>query len=318
MQPLAPGQPLALGIDIGGTNTTFGLVDRRGNITARGRLRTRGHENVQAYIRALRDAAQPFLAETGIENLAGCGIGAPNANYYTGEVAHAANLSWEGVVPLARLVEEALGLKTTVTNDANAATLGEMEYGAAKGMKDFILVTLGTGVGSGFVANGQLIYGHDGFAGELGHTIAVRDGRSCGCGRHGCLETYASATGIVRSAQEWLAEQPARKTALREIPKLSAWHIHQAAGASDTMATELFEFTGKILGQSLADAVAITSPQAIIFFGGLAKAGPLLLEPVRRHMEANLLRMYKGKVALLQSALQDSDAAILGASALVW
>lgn len=308
----------ALGIDIGGTNTTFGLVDRRGAIVARGRLRTRGHDGVQPYIAALRAAVKPLLTGAGIGSVAGCGIGAPNGNFYTGEVAHAANLSWEGIVPLAQLVEEAIGLKTTVTNDANAATLGEMEYGAAKGMKDFILVTLGTGVGSGFVANGSLIYGHDGFAGELGHTNAVRDGRNCGCGRAGCLETYASATGIVRSAQEWLATQPARKTALREIPKLSAWHIHQAAGAGDAMAVELFEFTGKILGQSLADAVAVTSPQAIIFFGGLAKAGSLLLEPVRRHMEANLLRMYKGKVALLQSALPDSDAAILGASALVW
>lgn len=309
---------LALGIDIGGTNTTFGLVDRRGVITARGHLRTRGHAGVQTYIAALRETLQPVLNRVGRENIAGCGIGAPNANFYTGEVAHAANLSWEGVVPLARLVEDALGLKTTITNDANAAALGEMEYGAAKGMKDFVLVTLGTGVGSGFVANGQLIYGHNGFAGELGHTIAVRDGRICGCGRQGCLETYASATGIVRTAQEWLVAQPARKTALREIPKLSAWHIHQAAGAGDAMARELFEFTGKILGQSLADAVAITSPQAIIFFGGLAKAGALLLEPVRQHMEVNLLRMYKGKVALVQSALADSDAAILGASALVW
>lgn len=311
-------EPLALGIDIGGTNTTFGLVDRRGAITERGHLRTRGHATVEAYIEALQEAVRPVLKAASIDNIAGCGIGAPNANYYTGEVAHAANLSWEGIVPLARLVGDALRLKTTITNDANAATLGEMEYGAAKGMKDFILVTLGTGVGSGFVANGQLIYGHDGFAGELGHTIAVRDGRACGCGRLGCLETYASATGIVRSAQEWLTAQPSRKTALREIPKLSAWHIHQAAGAGDAMALELFEFTGKILGQSLADAVAITSPQAIVFFGGLAKAGALLLDSVRHHMELNLLRMYKGKVALLQSALQDSDAAILGASALVW
>lgn len=309
---------LALGIDIGGTNTSFGLVDRRGSITVQGRMRTVGHDTVESYIAALRSAVLPMLQKTGYENLVGAGVGAPNANFYTGEIAYAANLPWEGVIPFAKLIGDALHLKTTITNDANAAALGEMMYGAAKGMKDFILVTLGTGVGSGFIANGQLIYGHDGYAGELGHVIAQRDGRPCGCGRKGCLETYASATGIVRTAQEWLAARPAQKTMLRDVPKMSAWHIHQAAVAGDAFALRLFEYTGKILGETLADAVAITSPEAIIFFGGLAKAGEILFAPVRTHLESNLLRIYKGKVKVVRSAFEGADAAILGASALAW
>jgi glucokinase len=311
-------EPLALGVDIGGTNTTFGLVDRRGNIVAQSRLRTVGHPTPQAFIAALKSAARPLIEKNGVDALVGCGVGAPNGNIHTGEIVHAANMPWKGIIPLARLIEESLELKTTVTNDANAATLGEMMYGAARGMKDFIVVTLGTGVGSGFVSGGQLIYGHDGMAGELGHVIAVRDGRSCGCGRAGCLETYTSATGIVRTAMDWLQGNPSRKSMLRDIPKISAWHIHQAAAAGDAVAAEIFEFTGKMLGLTLADAVAITSPQAIIFFGGLSKAGEMLLGPVRRHLAAALLNIYKGKITVMQSALPDADAAILGASALVW
>ena len=311
-------EPLALGIDIGGTNTSFGLVDRRGTIIAQGRMRTVGHSTPESYITALKASVSPMLKTAGTDAVTGCGIGAPNGNIHTGEIVHAANIPWKGIIPLARLVEESIGLKTTVTNDANAAALGEMLYGAARGVKDFIVVTLGTGVGSGFVAGGQLIYGHDGMAGELGHVIAVRDGRPCGCGRNGCLETYASATGIVRTAAEWLEEAPTRKSMLRDIPKLSAWHLHQAAAAGDALALEIFEFTGKMLGLTLADAVAITSPQAIIFFGGLSKAGDMLLGPVRQHLEDALLRVYKGKITVMRSGLPDSDAAILGASALVW
>jgi glucokinase len=208
--------------------------------------------------------------------------------------------------------------KVVITNDANAAAIGEMMYGAAKGMKDFILITLGTGVGSGFVANGQLIYGHDGFAGELGHTIAVRDGRQCGCGRKGCMETYSSATGIVRSAEQWLEERKDATELRQHKGNITAKMVHDAAVNGDAFALELFEYTGKILGQTLADAVAITSPQAIIFFGGLAKSGEILMKHVRLHMEANLLTVYKNKVALTYSAFADADAAILGASALVW
>lgn len=309
---------LALGIDIGGTNTSFGIVDRRGQILDQGTMKTTGHYTVHDYITALMKNLNPLLDKVGRNNISGVGVGAPNANYYTGEIAFAPNLPWEGVIPLAKLMEDALGYKVTITNDANAAALGEMIYGVAKGMKDFIMVTLGTGVGSGFIANGQLIYGHDGFAGELGHLIAVRDGRKCGCGRHGCLETYASATGIVRTAKEWL-ETRNDATSLRDPDlQLSAHAIHLAAEKGDELALQLFEYTGKILGQTLADVVAITSPEAVIFFGGLAKAGPLILEPTRRHMEENLLRVFKNKISFLHSALPDADAAILGASALVW
>ena len=311
-------QPLALGIDIGGTNTCFGIVDRRGQILSQGRMPTSVYKTVQEYIGALCKEVSLFIDEAGNENVIGVGVGAPNGNFFTGEIANAANLPWGGVIPLAKLIGDILHKKVTVTNDANAAAIGEMMYGAAKGMKDFIVVTLGTGVGSGFVANGQLIYGHDGFAGELGHVIAVRDGRSCGCGRRGCLETYASATGIVRSANEWLAEREDETLLRKDKGLLTSQHIFEAAEKGDAMALELFEYTGKILGQTLADAVAITSPEAIIFFGGLAKAGDMLMRHVQRYTEANLLNVYKNKVSLLYSALPNADAAILGASALVW
>ncbi len=308
---------LALGIDIGGTNTVYGIVDRRGEILSKGSMPTKGHATPEDFMAALQERVEPLMHEAGRDRLRGAGVGAPNANFFTGEIMYAANLEWKGIVPPARLMKEALGLEVRVTNDANAATIGEMMYGAAKGMHDFIMVTLGTGVGSGFVANGQLIYGHDGFAGELGHVIAVRGGRLCGCGRHGCLETYTSASGIVRTAQEWLAER-SDASRLRGMEPLTAAAITEAAQAGDALAKELFEFTGKILGKTLADAVAITSPEAIILFGGLSHAGPLIFEPVQRHMEASLLRIYKGKISLLPSALNGADAAILGASALVW
>lgn len=309
-------QQLTLGIDIGGTNTSFGLVNRRGEIIAQGKIKTAG-ATVADYIESIRVAVWPYLQEAGLHQLAGCGVGAPNANFYTGEIANAANLPWKGVIPLAHLLTEALALKTTVTNDANAAAIGEMTYGAAKGINDFIIVTLGTGVGSGFVANGKLIYGHDGNAGELGHVIAVRDGRECGCGRKGCLETYASATGIVRTAKEWLLRGQDH-TPLRDLETITARHIHEAADAGDPFALRLFDFTGRILGQTLADIVAVTSPKAIIFFGGLAAAGQLILGPTQQYMEENLLFVYRNKVSFMLSALPAADAAILGASALAW
>lgn len=312
-------EPLALGIDIGGTNTKYGFVNRRGEIVRKGSVSTLGHSTPADYMLALKDTLQPVIDGFGRGSVVGVGIGAPNGNFFTGEIIFAPNLPWKGVViPLAAMAAEALGVKATLTNDANAAALGEMMYGAAKGMKDFVLVTLGTGVGSGFVANGQLVYGHDGFAGELGHVIAVRDGRMCGCGRRGCLEAYTSATGIVQTATEWLAQR-SDHSALRNQPEpLTAKMIHQAAEQGDPLALELFEYTGRILGQTLADTVAITSPEAIIFFGGLAKAGGLLLGHIQKHMEDNLLNIYKAKVKIIPSALPDADAAILGASALVW
>ena len=311
-------QNLALGIDIGGTNTSFGLVNRRGEIIAKHKTRTTGHATLAAYISHLKEQIDLMMAPLQQHDIIGVGVGAPNANFYTGEIANAVNLPWNGVIPLARLLTDALGLKTTITNDANAAAIGEMTYGVAKGMKDFIMVTLGTGLGSGFVANGKLIYGHDGFAGELGHVIAIRGGRACNCGRFGCLETYVSATGIVRTAQEWLGNR-SDKTVLRPYGNaLTAFNIQEAAAAGDAMAVALYEFTGNILGYVLADMAAITSPEAIVFFGGLAHAGRMILEPTQRSMEDNLLSFYKNKIALLQSSLQDADAAILGASALAW
>lgn len=311
-------QTLALGIDIGGTNTSFGIVNRRGEIITKGSMRTKDYPVLSAFLQALKKEISPLLEEVGHENIVGCGVGAPNGNFYTGEIAFAPNLPWEGVIPLAKLISDTFQMKVTLTNDANAAALGEMNYGAAKGMKDFILVTLGTGVGSGFVANGQMIYGADGFAGELGHVIAIRDGRLCGCGRHGCLETYASATGIVKTAELWLEERN-DETVLRPLKgKIGARDIHHAAENGDTFAIEIFDYTARILGQTLADAVAITSPEAIIFFGGLARSGDLLLAPAHLYMEMNLLRVFKNKVQFIHSALPDSDAAILGASALVW
>jgi glucokinase len=309
---------LALGIDIGGTNTAFGFVDRRGQITHKGTIPTKGHLSIGLYIEALCEAIEPIIKEVGHRSVVGAGVGAPNANFYTGEIAFAPNLPWEGIIPLSKLLKEALNMNVVITNDANAAAIGEMTYGAAKGLNDFFMVTLGTGVGSGIVANGKLIYGHDGFAGELGHMIAVRDGRVCGCGRKGCLETYASATGIVRTANEWLEREGVDSLLLAKKGNLTSRDIYYAANDGDALALDIFEFTAKILGQTLADAVTITSPQDIVFFGGLSFSGAFLMDPIRKYLEQNLLKIYKNKITILHSELPDSDAAILGASALAW
>lgn len=317
----------SIGIDIGGTNTAFGIVNRRGDILVQDRIHTRDYKTPALFVDAVKQHLQPYIEKYGADQVSGIGAGAPNANYYSGEIELAPNLPWKGTIPLRRLIEEAFGLPVTITNDANATAIGEMIYGAAKGMKDFIIITLGTGVGSGFVANGQLIYGHDGFAGELGHVIAVRDGRDCGCGRKGCLETYSSATGIVRTAHELLAkgitiageQHPDWLTTVyRQGGEISSSGIHKAALAGDPLAQEIFDFTGKILGQTLADAVAITSPEAIILFGGLAKAGDFILKPTKKYMEENLLAIFKNKIEIIPSGLSERDAAILGAAALAW
>lgn len=309
----------AIGIDIGGTNTCLGLANRRGEITEQHLLPTVGHATVDDYIAAMRTAIEQMIHSAGgHEHITGIGIGAPNGNYYTGEIMDAPNLPWRGAIPLAKLMKEAYGYTTVLTNDANASAVGEMMYGRARGMKDFIMVTLGTGVGSGFVANGELLYGHDGFAGELGHTIAMRGGRPCPCGRNGCMERYCSATGIVITARELLNDN-SDSSLLRDYgDTLTAKHIQLAAEQGDNIALKTFDYTAQVLGESLANAVAITSPQAIIFFGGLAKAGDLLLKPTKKYMEENLLFVFKNKVELLPSSLPDADAALLGASALAW
>lgn len=311
-------QPLAVGIDIGGTNTVFGIVDRRGNILHQGAISTRDHQDISLYMDALYKGLSPLIDKVG-NNIKGIGVGAPNGNHYHGTIEFAPNLPWTGVIPLANLVKERFGMEVEVTNDANAAAVGEMTYGAAKGMKDFIMITLGTGLGSGIVINGQLVYGHDGFAGELGHVIVEKEGRHCGCGRYGCLETYVSATGIVRTMLELLREKKT-DSVLRDLKpdELNSKLICNAALQGDQLALGAVNFTACILGEALANYIAFAAPEAIILFGGLARAGDLLIRPTLKYMNENVLKIWKDKVKLITSELKESDAAILGASALVW
>ncbi|MDR0976221.1 MAG: ROK family protein [Prevotellaceae bacterium] len=314
-------KPHVVGIDIGGTNTVFGIVDARGTILAVDSIKTGAYEKVEDYVDAVCQKLLALLeANGGASKVKGIGIGAPNGNYYTGNIEFAPNLPWKGIIPLASMFEERLDIPTALTNDANAAAIGEMTYGAARGMKDFIMITLGTGVGSGIVINGQMVYGHDGFAGELGHTIIRREnGRLCGCGRHGCLETYCSATGVARSAREFLTAR-ITPSLLRSIPAedITSKNVFDAAIQGDKMAQDIFEYTGTILGEALADFIAFSSPEAIILFGGLAKAGDYIFKPVQKAIDENVLTIFKGKTKLLMSELKDSDVAVLGASALAW
>lgn len=314
-------KPYVVGIDIGGTNTVFGIVDARGNVIASNSIKTGKHANIEDYIEELKTALNKLIeAHDAKDKIHGIGVGAPNSNYFTGTIEYATNQPWKGVVPLAKLLTEAFGVPVAVTNDANAAAIGEMTYGAARGMKDFIMITLGTGVGSGIVVNGQLVYGHDGFAGELGHVIVKpSNGRMCGCGRTGCLETYCSATGVARTAREFLEirTDPSR---LRDLPieEITSKDVYDAAIAGDKLAREIFQYTGEIMGRAFANFVAFSSPEAIILFGGLARAGELLMKPIKESMDRNMLNMFKGKTKLLLSELKESDAAVLGASALGW
>lgn len=314
-------KPYAIGIDIGGTNTVFGVVDKRGQIIEKGAIKTGKHSEVNAYVDELVINLQAMITKVGgTSSIKGVGVGAPNGNFFTGCIEFAPNLPWKGVIPLAQMLTDRLGIPASLTNDANAAAIGEMTYGAARGMKDFIVITLGTGVGSGIVVNGQLVYGHDGFAGELGHTtIRRQNGRLCGCGKHGCLETYASATGVARTAREYL-ETTKEASSLRNLdPKeITSKDVFDAAQSGDTLAKKIFEETGAILGEAFADFIAFSSPEAIILFGGLTKAGDLIFDPVRKNMESNLLPIFRNKVKLLHSELNESDAAVLGASALGW
>lgn len=305
-------KPNVVGIDIGGTNSVFGIVDAQGNVLASNSIKTQAYPVLEEYINALGNGILDLIAKNGgIEKIKGIGVGAPNANYYTGNIEHAANLPWKGIVPFAKLLSEKVGVPVTLTNDANAAAIGEMKYGAARGMRDFIMITLGTGVGSGVVANGQLIYGHDGNAGELGHVIVRRDGRTCGCGNKGCLETYTSATGVARTAREMLQNRAGEDSLLRKIDldKITSKDVFDAAMAGDAIAKDIFAFTGQILGEALADFVKFSSPEAFVLFGGLAKAGDLLLNPLKKAMDDNLMAVFKGKVKVLFSEMKDADAA---------
>ena len=314
-------KPYVVGIDIGGTNTVFGIVDARGVVIASSSIKTLKHADINAYLDELyNEVTRLLVANDAVDKVHGIGIGAPNANYYTGMIEKLVNIPWPTPLPLAQMVSEKFGIPVAITNDANAAAIGEMTYGAARGLKDFIMITLGTGVGSGIVINGQLVYGHDGFAGELGHTIMKRNnGRLCGCGRTGCLEAYCSASGVARTAREFL-EIRTEPSALRSIPieEITSKDVYDAAVAGDKLANEIFEYTGNILGEAFAEFTVFSSPQAIILFGGLAKSGDLLLRPLRESMEKNMYPAFKGKVQILLSELKDADAAVLGASALGW
>ncbi|MEW6509851.1 MAG: ROK family protein [Bacteroidota bacterium] len=311
---------VTLGIDIGGTYTKFGFVDRQGNCVGESSIPTNAGEPPEKLVARLHQNVEATRkALDGRYLLKGIGVGAPNANYYRGTVENPPNLKWGVIVPLAAMLKKLYDLPVAVTNDANAAALGEMLYGAARGMKDFIVITLGTGLGSGIVAGGNLIYGADGFAGELGHTIVDPNGRECGCGRRGCLETYASATGICRTVFQLLADRRDESELRAIVPQdLTAKAIAEAADRGDMLAREAFELTGRYLGFKLADSVAHLSPEAIILFGGLANAGPLIFEPTKRHMEANLLSTFKNKVKIIPSGLKEGNTAVLGASALIW
>ncbi|HPM09928.1 MAG TPA: ROK family protein [Paludibacter sp.] len=310
----------AIGIDIGGTNTVFGIVDTHGKVVSKSSVQTNQYPTPELIIDDIKKKLDPLIEDVGgISNIKGIGIGAPNGNHYTGNIEFAPNLQWKGVVPLSKLMSDKFGIPAVITNDANAAAIREMIYGAARGMKNFIMITLGTGVGSGIVIDGKLVYGHDGFAGELGHVCSVRDGRSCGCGRLGCLEAYASANGVARTAKEILENQTV-DSLLRNIPieSITSKDVFDAASKGDVVALEIFEFTGKILGEAIADFVAFSAPEAIILFGGLTKSGDYIMKPIVDHMEKNLLKIWQGKIKVLFSDLNEADAAVLGASALVW
>lgn len=315
-------KPYVIGLDLGGTNSVFGIVDNNANVIAETSVKTRGHnDNAQQYVDDCVVELRKIIDQVGgIEKIGAMGIGAPNGNYYTGCIEFAPNLSWaHDVVPLAKMFSDALGIPVAMTNDANAAAIGEMTYGAAKGMKNFIMITLGTGVGSGIVVNGQMVYGCDGMAGELGHVIVEKNGRTCGCGRKGCLEAYCSATGVARTAREIISNTN-KPTLLRDIPldQIESKDVSIAAGKGDEVAKEIFDYTGRILGGACADFAAFNSPEAFIFFGGLTKAGDLIMEPIRRAYDESVLKIYKGKAKMLISQLDDAKAAVLGASALGW
>ncbi len=314
-------QDLVIGIDVGGQTTKCGVVDARGSVLAQTVIRTDTYDVVEPYIAELAEALNRIVAEAkGEGRIRGIGVGAPNGNFYTGTIESAPNLKWgHNRVEFAKLLSEQMnGIPVSLTNDANAAAVGEMTYGAARGMKNFIMITLGTGVGSGIVINGEVVYGHDGFAGELGHTCAVRNnGRACGCGKTGCLEAYCSATGVARTAREWL-EMTDEPSVLRSLENISSKDVYEAAKDGDKLALKIFEYTGKILGQKFADFIEFSAPEAIVLFGGLARAKEFLTEPIQKSMDANVLPLWRGKVKLVYSQLKESDAAILGASALAW
>lgn len=316
-------KPYVIGLDLGGTNSVFGIVDQRGQILGSTSIKTQSYKNVDDFVDAGVIALQPLIDKVGgIAQVKSMGIGAPNANFYRGTIEYAPNLSWAhtGIVPLADMFSKKLNIPVAITNDANAAALGEMQYGVARGMKNFIMLTLGTGVGSGIVLNGHLVYGCDGFAGELGHVIMVRqNGRLCGCGRRGCLEAYCSATGVARTAREFLKDSK-EESILRDMKPedITSLDVSIAAGKGDKLALRVYQFTGEMLGEACADFATFASPEAFIFFGGLTKAGDLLMDPIKKSYDKHVMNVFKGKAQFLISSLDDASAAVLGASAIGW
>ncbi len=321
MEPQLTTRPYAVGLDLGGTNAVFGIVDTAGNIVAHTSIKTQQYSTSEAFVDAGVAALKPLIEEVGgINRIEGMGIGAPNANYYTGTVDFAPNIAWahECSVPLAKMFSDRLSLPVSITNDANAAALGEMAYGVAKGMKNFIMITLGTGVGSGIVLNGQMIYGSDGLAGELGHVTILRDSkRRCGCGRCGCLEAFCSATGVARTAREYLSNTD-EPSLLRELnpDEITSLDVYKAAMKDDALSKRVYEFSGDLLGKACADFTAFCSPEAYVFFGGLAKAGDLLMKPLIKSYDENVMGIFRGKAKFLLSSLDGAGAAVLGASAI--
>ncbi len=307
------------GIDIGGTNTVFGLVDKSGKILAENSLRTTDYPKIENFVSALTDSIKTLMSGKSNLKLAAIGVGAPNANYHKGTIELAPNLAWKGIVPLAEYIRKKIDVPVSMTNDANAAAMGEMLFGGAKKMKDFIILTLGTGLGSGIVINGEVVYGHTGFAGELGHTIVIPGGRDCGCGRQGCFETYASASGLVRTLLYMLSEMR-EESSLRDVAPsdLTAKKIADAASENDPIALEALDYTAELLAFGIVNAIGFSSPEAVFLFGGLAQAGEMLFMPTRKYVDETVQPIFKGTVKILPSAISESNAAVLGAAALAW
>lgn len=311
---MSESKKLALGVDIGGTNSKFGLVDENGELYYSNSIKTDTSATPNLLVNAIYDDIKENTSL--LDDIGGIGIGAPNGNYFSGSIEFAPNLHWKGIIPLASIFEQRFGVKAVLTNDANAAAVGEQLYGNAKDLTNFVTITLGTGVGSGVIADNRLIYGHNGFAGEYGHIRVVKDGRNCGCGRKGCLETYASATGVVKSIELFESEYKS-VSKIHEIENPHAENVFELAQKGDIFCSEIIDYTAEILGNALADFACFSDPQAYVLFGGMARSGQFFAQKVKGYMEEGILNIYKGKIEIRLSSLHDKNAAVLGAASLI-